>query len=145
MNARISMQLHIESVVGAGADAERMTYDTPGKLNVASGNYTLSFTDEREGCKIFTTLTYRPHSHRVHMKARGSVKYELIFDIKEECSTVYEVPPCKLNLTVRSREVSVGLDEFGGEIHLLYTREVGGDTSDVTYTLTATPIEEEEL
>ncbi len=142
MKDRVAMNLHIESVVGVGDDAERFAFDVMGKLNIVSGNHTLSFTEMREGCRIFTTLTYRPGGHRVHMKARGDVKYETVFDTSAVCQTVYEVAPCKLDLTVRSHEVVVNLDEYGGEMRLAYTRVIAGDVGEVVYTLTATAEED---
>ncbi len=143
MKQEYPMSLTIESVIGDKDACETMTIHARARLSVIGGNYTLSFTEAREGGRVFTTLSYMPGAKRVHMKSRGLVKSEIVFDPEVPHVSRYEVAPLAFDLTVRSREVSASLDENGGEIHLVYTRELAGDEATVTYHLTAVAEETE--
>ncbi len=137
------MHFTIRSTLTSGDDTETMTTTAAGKYAAVGDHITLSFWEANESGKVFTTLAFLRGGRRVHMKRRGGVKCEMIFDPKEECTSVYELPPLKFDFTVRSREVFVNLDENGGTVSLAYTREIGGDLSSVQYCLTAVAGEED--
>ncbi len=145
MKQEYSMQIAVESVIGDGDEREVYRCEMPARLTQNGGSYTLSFTEVREDTKLFTTLTFQPRGTRVHMKTRGGVKNEIVFDTTTPCVTRYEVAPLCFDLTVRSREISVSLDEHGGEIRLVYTRELAGDACPVVYRLAAVPREEADI
>ncbi len=132
----------IRSTVGESEECETYTMRVKARLDITGGSHTLSFTEEREGGRVFTTLTYTPGRARVHMKSRGGVKSEMIFDPATPHVSRYEVAPLSFELTVRSREVRAHLDGNGGEIFLSYTRELAGDSTPVVYHLVAVPEED---
>ncbi len=137
MKEQIPMLAHIESTIG---DAH-VAYDVKARLSVVGDHHSLAFTEERESGRVFTTLSFRPGVARVHMKCRGGVKSEMIFDPATPHTSVYELSPLAFDLTVTTETARVALDALGGTLCLSYTREIGGDASHVTYTLTAMPEE----
>ncbi len=138
MKQEYPMHVVITSVIGEDDCRESFTSHTCAKLTNAGGKYTLSFTEAREGGRVYTTLTYLPNGKRVHQKCRGGVKSEIVFDPATVHTSVYEISPLKFDLTVTCHEVEAKLDELGGEIRLVYTRELAGDAMRVDYRLTAT-------
>ena len=143
MKEQISMSLVVKSAMGEGADKEEYVVTCRGQLRMASGVNSLTYTEEMEGRRVHTTLTYRLHAGRVHLKKRGAVKSEMVFEEGFEHVSIYEMPPYRFDMTVLSRKVKASLGEDGGEIVLVYMRTIGGDTTQVTLTIAGTPVGED--
>ncbi len=139
------MTVRISSAIGFfGPGGARDTYSAvlPARLDVTENKCTLSFREERDGGVIYTTMTYEPGGSRVHMRGRGNAKSDILFDCGEEHHSIYKVGEYKFDLTVRTGEVTATLTEQGGEISLVYERQIGGHIDLVSYQLIGTPTEE---
>lgn len=144
MKEQYTMSLTITSVLGEGENREEYTLTTRGQLRMASGVNSLTYSEEIEGKKVHTTLTYRLRANRVHLKKRGAMKSEIIFEENFEHSSLYEIPPYSFDMTVRSQVVKASLGADGGEITLSYFRTIGGDTAPVEMRIVGIPLETEE-
>ena len=138
------MHLTIHSRLTTGGDSEIVSTEARGVLRQVGDHTSLAYTERREGgARVMTTLSWQAGTPRVRLTHRGAVRWEVDFDPKVPAVTRYEVPPYTFDLTVRCHEIRLPLDENGGEIHLAYTRNVGGDEALVELTLTACVREEE--
>ena len=143
MKEQISMSLVVTSIIGEGSEKEEYTVACRGQLRVASGVNSLTYTEEVEGRRVHTTLTYRMHAGRVHLKKRGATKCEMVFEKGYVHTSVYEMSPYKFDMTIAAEQVRASLGDMGGEISLTYVRTIGGDTAKVTLQIVGTPIEED--
>ena len=144
MKEQHTMALTITSVLGEGENREEYTLTSRGQLRMASGVNSLTYTEDLEGKKVHTTLTYRLHANRVHLKKRGGMKSEIILEENFEHTSLYEIPPYSFDMTVRSQVVKASLGADGGEIVLSYQRTIGGDTAPVEMRIVGIPMETED-
>ena len=113
-------------------------------LRHVGDHISLAYTERRDGgVRVMTTLAWQRGMRRLHLTQRGAVRWEADFDPDTPAVTRYEVPPYTFDLTVRCHEIRLPLDENGGELHLLYTRNIGGDEALVELTALARLREEE--
>lgn len=144
MKQETPMQLTIHSRLTTGGETETVLTEARGVLRQVGDHASLAYTERREGgARVMTTLSWQAGTPRVRLTHRGDVRWEVDFDPRMPAVTRYEVPPYTFELSVRCHEIRLPLDENGGEIHLTYTRNVGGDEALVELTLTARVREEE--
>ena len=138
MKQETPMSLQIVSRMENGDGAETYTHTATGTLRQVGDHHSLAFSSRDEnGAKTMNALSWQKGVAKLHLKRRGAVKWEVLFDPTLPAMTRYELPPLACDLRVTCHGVDLALDEFGGTISLTYTREIGGDTARVTYTLTA--------
>ncbi len=142
MKEQVAMSLVVKSTIGEGSEKEEYVVTCRGQLRMASGVNSLTYTEELDGKRVHTTLTYRLHANRVHLKKRGAVKCEMIFEERYVHTSVYEMSPYKFDMVVEGQKVKASLGEEGGEITLTYLRTIGGDTAQVTLWIEGKPQEE---
>ena len=136
------MSLVVTSIIGEGSEKEEYTVECRGQLRMASGVNSLTYTEEVEGRRVHTTLTYRMNAGRVHLKKRGATKCEMIFEEGYTHTSVYEMSPYKFDMVVEGQKVKASLGEEGGEISLTYLRTIGGDTAKVVLQIVGTALED---
>lgn len=140
---RIPMRITVESEIVSGGGSQTVRHTSRGCLKRAAGVSTLTYSEkEAGGDAVFTTLTFRSPARSLHLKRRGGVRCEILFDPHVPHTTCYEVPPYRFDLTVHSRIVEAEMDEHGGRVRLEYDREVGGETGRIRFSLSASPEEE---
>lgn len=136
--------IHSRLTPRAGGETESVRTEARGVLRQVGDHASLAYTERRDGgARVMTTLSWQAGTPRVHLTHRGAVRWEADFDPALSAETRYEVPPYAFDLTVRCHEIRLPLDENGGELHLCYTRIVGGDEALVELTVTARVREED--
>lgn len=144
MKRETPMHITITSHLAAEGAPETVTTEARGVLRQVGDHHTLAYTERRESDeRVMTTLSWQRGVRRLHLTCRGAVRWEADFDPALPAETRYEVPPYAFTLCVQCRELRLGVDENGGELRLVYRRELGGDAAEVTLSLAARVREEE--
>lgn len=137
-NAYIRISSLIENLDSAGlpeGDAERDFIECRGKLITDCGTVSLSYTESREGGEVQCLISKT--GGEILVKRCGAVESEMRFALGKPCTALYRVPPFAFDMKIETLRLCCTLDEFGGEVDLLYKVTVGGASKKTKMKITA--------
>lgn len=102
---------------------EQTRLTLPGRLCAEGDAVILTYEEPGEGGTIHCRVTLRGDT--VVVRRQGAVMCEMVFS-PEEYRGIYEVPPYRFDMTVRTRKIRAALTPEGGELDLFYSLTVGG-------------------
>lgn len=88
------------------------------------GNYTLRYTEESEGGKVFCTVEGAPE--KVSVRRDGAVSALMIFEVGSPHRCLYRMPPFSFDMEITATRVEGALGRDGGELTLVYRSVFGG-------------------
>ena len=95
-----------------------------GTMKISSEELSLSYHENTDGEDVFCEI--RPTSDSVTVRRTGAIVSILYFSESEDYETVYEIPPYKFDMTIKTKKIRNTLTELGGTLEIHYLMSVGG-------------------
>ena len=124
---KLAFHSHIENLDDSGnIDGYPEITDTvfDAEMRTTDSCITLSYTENSEGGKIACEIKAR--DGEITVCRRGAINSTLVFREGESYSTLYEIPPFKFDMQIKTRRLKNSRSFFGGAVDILYTMSVGG-------------------
>ena len=84
----------------------------------------LSYEERSEGGTLFSDILLR--DGRVTVSRRGAIRSTLVFEEGKTYGSIYEIPPYKFDMNIKTKKLKIALNECGGVIDILYDMDLGG-------------------
>ncbi|MCQ2413534.1 MAG: DUF1934 domain-containing protein [Clostridia bacterium] len=126
----------IENLTDAGVSdgsPEESEFTVTGFIRQTDEGYTLTYQEQTEGGKVVCDV--ETGDGEVTVCRRGAICCVMKFG-KEPTSTVYEIPPYKFDMTLRTKKIRNTLSLDGGMLDLFYSMNVGGAEKNVRLRIT---------
>ena len=90
----------------------------------------LYYTEENEGGKTQCTLVVGANGE-ITLTRHGAIESIMRFKEGVSTDTVYKIPPYSFDMTISTARIRNSLAERGGELQLIYSMTVGGQSKKV--------------
>ena len=104
-----------------GEETEEFT--TTAAVKQSGGLTHISYREAGEGGAVVCDITVGPSG--VHVRRRGAVVTDMHFGTAD-FSGIYEIPPYRFDMRIRTEKIRNGLTPDGGRLDLFYLLTVGG-------------------
>ena len=102
---------------------------TDGTLRTENGAVLLSYAESELTGMSGTQTTFRIEPERVTLTRTGAVQSVMVFAVREEDRSLYDVGVGALMITVRTERISSNIDENGGTLEVAYAISIEDDTA----------------
>lgn len=94
------------------------------QMKISGNEIGLAYEESGEGGRLFCDILVR--ENRVTVARRGAIRSTLVFEEGQEYGSIYEIPPYKFDMKVKTKRLKADLSETGGIIDILYEMNLGG-------------------
>ena len=142
MSETVNFSLTVSSVIDnlddfglTGGDPEINRLTTDGELTVKCGFMKLTFSETSESGEIISTMFIKDSEVRLYK--RGAIDVDMRFSLGECEKTIYRIGPYAFDMEIKTKSIKQNLDQYGGELTLVYAMNIGGQDKNVRMTITA--------
>lgn len=142
MSQSIKLLLTVNSVIDnlgdsglPEGDPEINIFTTEGEISPYADGLLLCFTESGEGGTARSDIYLAGNS--VRLVKSGDITSEMLFREGEKFDTVYSVGPYSFDMTVLTKRIRGTLTEDGGELQIIYSMNIGGQSKNVRMKISA--------
>lgn len=137
---KLSVTVHsvIDNLTDCGlpdGDPEINIFTTDGTLTLGDKGMKLTFTEKSES--DVTTSTMFISEANVKLFKRGAVEADMHFALGIFTKTLYRLGPYSFDMLIHTKKIRSTLGENGGELHIIYSINIGGQEKNVRMKITA--------
>lgn len=138
VSVRVRSTMEILDAAGVpDSDAEQTDIRARGRMICRDGAIRLSYREATEGGEVTCEITVI--GARVGVCRRGAAVCDLHFCEGAEDSGIYEVPPYRFDVSIKTAKIRNTLTERGGSLTLFYTMTLGGVSKKTQLRVDVTP------
>ncbi len=116
----------IQSLQTGETGTETMTQHTEGRLTGEGTSWTITYREGEESGLGRTRTTLQIGGERATLTRTGELTSQMVFEVGQPHSSLYETPYGKLPMTVRTLSLKSELAEAGGRVSIHYEIQLGG-------------------
>ena len=120
-SAKLTIHSHIDNFDSA---PEVNDTEYSALIKTTDSEIGIAYEETGEGGKLFCDILVR--GERVTVARRGAICSTLVFEEGKEYGSIYEIPPYKFDMAVKTKRLKIDLLPTGGTIDILYEMNVGG-------------------
>lgn len=137
------MDIKITSVITpyengvAVAEGRQMLSETAeGNLVFDENGGILTYSQEKDGGKTDTVLTFPLSRERLTLTRNGAIKSNIVLEAEKPHDSLYEIPPYRFPMTATLLSLDNRLSLEGGKLRLSYKMILGGEEQTVSLLIT---------
>ena len=138
--SKAELKIHsvIESYEGnvSVGEPEISILTVEGALRADGDSIHVIYNEDTEGGRVSCHIICYSDG-KVSLSRRGAIVSDLLFSEGEEIRTVYSIPPYKFDMTLLTKKIRNSLTLSGGELHLHYSMNLGGEERRARMKITA--------
>ena len=137
--AELTVHSVIDNLTDEGlpdGDPEINIFTTEGTIEFNGSHATVSYTEKGEG--YVTECTLKDNGDSIALERRGAVECDIRFAEGEICKCIYRVPPYAFDMFVLTSKIRNSITVEGGELQLIYSMNIGGQSKKVRMKIKAT-------
>lgn len=99
---------------------------TPGEFFKEEDYYNVIYNETELSGMQGTTTTLKIYQEKFSLIRTGTTSTRMDFDKNKECSTLYNTPQGTLDIKIGTKDLTINVDDDGGEILVNYNVSIGG-------------------
>lgn len=116
----------IQSLQTGETGTETVTQHTEGRLTGEGTSWTITYREGEESGLGRTRTTLQIEGERATLTRTGELTSQMVFEVGQEHTSLYETPYGKLPMTVRTLSLKTELTGAGGRVSIHYEIQLGG-------------------
>ena len=121
----------------SGEKYDEISANVIGCLQKKDEQYKIIYKETSDGSDIITELVFSDGNNRLVVNKKGYAECKMVFSEKKQSSFIYRLPYGDLDAEITTHTLTNTIDTSGGEIYVLYTLSLGGQTQKISMKISA--------
>ena len=137
-NIPMSVSVHSEYFdTESGEKYDEISANVIGCLQKKEQQYKIIYRETEKDSDIITELVFSENSSRLIVNKKGDVECKMLFSEDKKCLFIYRLPYGELDAEITTHTLTNNMGMSGGEISVLYTLSLGGQTQKISMKISA--------
>ena len=116
---------NIDDFGAPSGDPEINNTTVNGELIEVDGTLTMFYKEKNDETVTSTKIELRPDGS-VMLRRMGGIVSDMLFIDGKETKTIYQIPPYKFDMTIKTKKIRSAFTDRSGELQLIYSMNIGG-------------------